>query len=61
MTIFRGPPTPYIPDDLTIPQFILDSHHPTRPVRPHGIPWLIDDVTGTKVGFDEVHMFLQPV
>ncbi|KAF4605021.1 hypothetical protein EYR40_003804 [Pleurotus pulmonarius] len=54
MTIFRGPPTPYIPDDLTIPQFILDSHHPTRPVRPHGIPWLIDDVTGTKVGFDEL-------
>ncbi|KAF9502465.1 phenylacetyl-CoA ligase [Pleurotus eryngii] len=54
MTIFRGPPTPYIPDDLTIPQFILDSHHPTRPVRPHGTPWLIDDVTGTKVGFEEL-------
>lgn len=56
MTIFRGPPTPYIQDDLTIPQFILDSHHPARPVRPHGIPWLIDDATGTKVGFDGVRI-----
>lgn len=43
-----------IPDDLTLPQFILDSTHPTRPIRKEGIPWLIDDTTGRKIGFEEV-------
>ena len=43
-----------IPDDLTLPQFILDSTHPTRPIRREGIPWLIDDTTGRKIGFEEV-------
>ncbi|KAJ8488324.1 hypothetical protein ONZ45_g13990 [Pleurotus djamor] len=54
MTIFSGPPLPYVPDDLSIPQFILDSHHPSRPVRKFGVPWLIDDVSGARVGFDEL-------
>jgi hypothetical protein len=43
-----------IPDDLTLPQFILDSTHPTRPIRKEGIPWLIDDITGRKIEFEEV-------
>ncbi|KAI6122457.1 hypothetical protein EDD16DRAFT_1859409 [Pisolithus croceorrhizus] len=43
-----------IPDDLTVPQFILDSHHPYRPLRRHSIPWFIDGQTGNKVGLDEL-------
>lgn len=45
---------PGVPDDLTIPQFILDYHHPLRPVRPQGTPWLIDDATGRTVDYEEV-------
>ena len=43
-----------IPDDLTVSQFILDSAYPTRPIREEGIPWLIDETTGRKIGFEEV-------
>jgi 4-coumarate--CoA ligase len=43
-----------IPDGLTVPQFILDSGHPTRPIRKERNPWLIDDTTGQKIGFEEV-------
>jgi hypothetical protein len=49
---------PFIPDNLSIPQFILDSNHPTRPVRKHDIPWLIEDASGRKVGFEEVSLLL---
>ncbi|KAG6331002.1 hypothetical protein ID866_8088 [Astraeus odoratus] len=45
---------PPIPDDLTLAQFILDYHHPCRPVRKHGIPWIIDEQSGKKVGLDEL-------
>lgn len=44
----------FVPDDLTIPQFFLDSHHPLRPVRPAGVPWLIDDTTGQGFDLEEV-------
>ena len=47
-------PCPPIPDNLTIVQFILDSHHPTRPTRTGHIPWLIEDATGRAIGFEEV-------
>ena len=43
-----------IPDDLTIPQFFLDHHHPLRTVRPQGVPWLVDDVSGRAVAYEEV-------
>ncbi|KIJ62740.1 hypothetical protein HYDPIDRAFT_30328 [Hydnomerulius pinastri MD-312] len=43
-----------VPDDLTIPQFFLDSNHPLRPVRKAGIPWLIEDATGRHIGFEEL-------
>lgn len=45
---------PHIPDNLTLAQFILDSHHPLRPIRKHGIPWFIDDHTGRTLGHEEV-------
>ncbi|OAX33663.1 acetyl-CoA synthetase-like protein [Rhizopogon vinicolor AM-OR11-026] len=44
----------YVPDDLTLPQFILDSHHPLRPVRPSHVPWFIDDASGRGFGHEEV-------
>ncbi|KAJ8581986.1 acetyl-CoA synthetase-like protein [Rhizopogon salebrosus TDB-379] len=44
----------YVPDDLTLPQFILDSHHPLRPIRPSHVPWFIDDASGKRVGHEEV-------
>ncbi|KZP31129.1 hypothetical protein FIBSPDRAFT_849630 [Athelia psychrophila] len=43
-----------IPDDVSVAQFILDRHHPRRPVRPADAPWLIDDVSGRKVFYEEV-------
>lgn len=45
---------PYIPDNLSIPQFFLDGQHPIRPLRGNGIPWLIEDVSGRNVGIEEV-------
>jgi len=44
-----------IPDDLTIPQFFLDSQHPRRPLRT-GAPWFIEDETGRHIGFEEVRI-----
>ena len=45
-----------IPDDLTIPQFILnahtDSNRPTRDARAD--TWLIQDKTGRRIGLDEL-------
>ena len=58
MTEFVSPgdPVPYIPDNLTITQFILDSAHSYRPPRPVNVPWLIEDATGRKIGLEEVTM-----
>ncbi|KAJ7175464.1 phenylacetyl-CoA ligase [Mycena filopes] len=44
---------PYIPDDLTIPQFQLDTQDPNRPLR-HNIPCLIDDASGRQIYFEEL-------
>jgi hypothetical protein len=49
-------PMPKIPDDLTVVQFILDSSHPTRQVRNSDVPWLIEDHSGRKIGFEEVSL-----
>ncbi|KAF8810188.1 acetyl-CoA synthetase-like protein [Phlegmacium glaucopus] len=56
MTKFRSPhgSCPYSPDNLTIPQFLLDSQHPNKPLRKQGNPWLIEDATGRKIYFEEV-------
>ncbi|KAF8547466.1 acetyl-CoA synthetase-like protein [Imleria badia] len=45
---------PYIPDNVTLSQFILDSQHPSRPIRKCGIPWFIDDHTGLTLGYEEI-------
>ncbi|KAJ7675367.1 amp dependent CoA ligase [Mycena rosella] len=61
-TEFRAPPSttalhiPDIPDDLSLPQFFLDYSHPARPLRPSGVPWLIEDGTGRAIGFDELRL-----
>ncbi|RDB15263.1 4-coumarate--CoA ligase-like 7 [Hypsizygus marmoreus] len=47
-------PLPNIPDDLTIPQFIFDCQHESRPTRRADIPWFIEDETGRKIGEDEL-------
>ncbi|KAH9927929.1 amp dependent CoA ligase [Epithele typhae] len=49
-----GGPLPHIPDDLTIPQFILDAHHPARPVLKNVQPWIVDDLSGREYGSDEL-------
>ncbi|KAI0772846.1 amp dependent CoA ligase [Trametes elegans] len=49
-----GGPLPHIPDDVTIPQLILDAHHPARPVLKKAQPWLIDELTGREVSSDEL-------
>ncbi|KAG1847293.1 phenylacetyl-CoA ligase [Suillus tomentosus] len=51
--IFTEPLDSVIPDDLTLTQFFLDSHHPRRPVRTDA-PWLIEDDTGRRIGYEEI-------
>ncbi|KAJ6621117.1 hypothetical protein B0H10DRAFT_2215383 [Mycena sp. CBHHK59/15] len=55
---FRAPPgsapVPHIPDDLTLSQFFLDFNHPSRPPRPQGVPWLIEDHSGRGITGDEL-------
>lgn len=52
----RGKPLPSqaIPDNLTIPQFILDGNHPVRPLKNTLTPCLVEDATGRLVGYEEV-------
>ncbi|KAJ3514401.1 hypothetical protein NLJ89_g2402 [Agrocybe chaxingu] len=56
MTLF-GPkaPLPPIPDDVSIPQFMLRAADPSRPLRPSNIPFFIEDKTGRAISFEEVH------
>ncbi|KAI0706142.1 amp dependent CoA ligase [Cytidiella melzeri] len=49
-----GEPLPVIPDDLTVPQFMLDAHHPDRPARRQPMPWLIEDATGREIGYKDL-------
>ncbi|KAI0772849.1 acetyl-CoA synthetase-like protein [Trametes elegans] len=49
-----GGPLPPIPDDLTLPQFILDAPHPLRPVPTRPRTWLIEETTGREIGSDEL-------
>jgi hypothetical protein len=56
--VSQGGPLPHVPDDLTLTQFIFDSIHQCRPVRPRGVPWLVNDATGRKIYLEEVTMVL---
>jgi len=47
---------PDIPDDLSIPQFFLDSWHSLRPKRPVGSPWVIDDESGNSLDYEQVSL-----
>ncbi|PBK86595.1 acetyl-CoA synthetase-like protein [Armillaria gallica] len=56
MAEFRSSiPLPFIPDDLTVPQFLLDDYkHPLSEMRKKDdAVWLIDDVTGREYTFKE--------
>ena len=60
VTEFHGPsgPLPHVPDDVTLVQFMLDSDHPSRPVKRvlQGNPWMIEDATGRHIGYGEVRV-----
>lgn len=45
-----------IPDDVTIPQFLFDGHHPLGGQALHERPpaWFIEDATGREVTGDQV-------
>ncbi|EJF61689.1 amp dependent CoA ligase [Dichomitus squalens LYAD-421 SS1] len=45
---------PFIPDDLSLPQFLLDVHHPSRPVRTKPQAWFIEETSGREIGLDEI-------
>ncbi|KAF9474156.1 phenylacetyl-CoA ligase [Pholiota conissans] len=47
---------PYVPDGVTIPQFIFDSEHETRRKRKPGTPWLVEDATGKKMMESDLRM-----
>lgn len=47
-------PVPYIPDNLTIPQFVFDTTIVPRPQRPRGTPFFIEAATGRGLYEDEV-------
>lgn len=54
MAEFRNPvPLPAIPDDLTIPQFML-REITGRPTRPSNVPYFIHDATGRAINYEEV-------
>ncbi|KZT72452.1 acetyl-CoA synthetase-like protein [Daedalea quercina L-15889] len=56
MRLLHGPggPLPAIPDDLTIPQFMLDTGHPSRPKTDRNRAWMIEEGTGREVGEEEL-------
>ncbi|KAH8992508.1 phenylacetyl-CoA ligase [Lactarius akahatsu] len=47
-------PAPFIPDNLTIPQFFFDSDHTLKATRPQGVPFFIEDATGRGIDSREV-------
>ncbi|KAH9964240.1 amp dependent CoA ligase [Russula dissimulans] len=52
--IVSSEPGPFIPDNLTVPQFLFDSDHELRAARPHGVPFFIDDASGRSVDSREI-------
>jgi hypothetical protein len=46
-------PLPYIPDDVSLPEFMLYGAHPLRPDL-SSRPCLIDDKSGRGVNIEEV-------
>ena len=50
-------PLPHIPDNLTIPQFILREIASPRPQRSLSVPFFIDDKTGRRISYEEVRLY----
>ncbi|KIM38392.1 hypothetical protein M413DRAFT_245572 [Hebeloma cylindrosporum] len=50
MEIHAQEPSPYIPDNVTVPQFMFDTLHNARPSRKNETPWLVQDETGKSFG-----------
>ena len=48
---------PYIPDNLTIAQFMLDYQHEIRPARGN-VPCLVDDQSGNRITLETVWIIL---
>ncbi len=59
--LIASEPAPYIPDNLTLPQFFFDSDHTLKATRPQGVPFFIEDATGRGVGPSEVSLYFQPL
>ncbi|KAF8913049.1 amp dependent CoA ligase [Gymnopilus junonius] len=57
MSEFRSPvPLPDVPDNLSIPQFILrELSSSLRPIRPRNVPFFIEDSTGRGITYEEAH------
>lgn len=47
---------PHIPDDISLPHFMLEYHHPLRPTRTD-VACLIEDTSGRKIYLEEVLLF----
>ncbi|KIK54053.1 hypothetical protein GYMLUDRAFT_177879 [Collybiopsis luxurians FD-317 M1] len=45
---------PPIPDNLSLPQFLLQYKHFIRPNRPHNIPWFVNGVNSQKIYEEEI-------
>ncbi|KAK0481631.1 amp dependent CoA ligase [Armillaria novae-zelandiae] len=56
---FSGPALNVDIPNLTVPQFILDSPHESRPHRKGDIPWFIEDGSGRTLCHAEVHQRTQ--
>lgn len=56
MTIFQSSTAlPAIPDNITIPQFILSELQlSSRPVRPRNVPYFIDNGSGRSYNHHQV-------
>ena len=62
MDIYAQEPFPYVPDNITVPQFIFDTPHKawSRPPRGNRTPWLIQDEMGKMLGEAKVRATLHP-
>ncbi|KIK51401.1 hypothetical protein GYMLUDRAFT_234109 [Collybiopsis luxurians FD-317 M1] len=45
---------PPIPDNLSLPQFLLQYKHSIRPNRPHNIPWFVNGINSRKIYEEEI-------
>ena len=60
MTIFRSQDAEFVPprDDVTLPQFLFDQHHPLggEALHSRSPTYFIDDATGRRINGEEVRV-----